>query len=56
MRRGIEENRKLLVIKTRKVDEVSEGVHALKQELGTRSEDLMRRIAECGGTTAGEKH
>ena len=40
VRRGVEENRKLLVIKNKKADELNEFAHMLKMELNTKSEEV----------------
>ncbi|KAE9551542.1 hypothetical protein FO519_005256 [Halicephalobus sp. NKZ332] len=46
VRRGVEENRKLLVIKTKKVEELGEQIQALKQKLAERSEEKLRSEKE----------
>lgn len=40
MRRGVEESRKLLIIKTKKLDELNESAHSLKMELTNRNDEV----------------
>lgn len=42
VRRGVEENRKLLVIKNKKLDELNESAHLLKLELAQQGEEVSR--------------
>jgi hypothetical protein len=46
VRRGVEENRKLLTIKTKKMDELNESTHSLKVEVAARNEELMHKIGK----------
>jgi hypothetical protein len=40
VRRGVEESRKLLIIKTKKIDELNESTHILKLELTNRNDEV----------------
>lgn len=46
VRRGVEENRKLLVIKNKKIDELNESTHVLKLDLANRNEELTHKIGK----------
>lgn len=40
VRRGVEENRKLMVIKNKKLEELNESVHVIKMELTQKTEEV----------------
>lgn len=53
VRRGVEENRKLLVIKNKKVDELNENAHRLQVELNRKSDELADKIEHLTGSLNG---
>jgi len=43
VRRGVEENRKLLIIKNKKIDELNENAHLIRLELANKTEEALNR-------------
>ncbi|KAI1716063.1 phosphatidylinositol-specific phospholipase c, X domain-containing protein [Ditylenchus destructor] len=46
VRRGVEENRKLMNIKNKKIDELNENTHVLRLELNNRVEETLNRAGK----------